>query len=181
MAVENSIYEGPVKVGIGTPRQDRALRDAGCENVFSVEDIEAMLAQDQRFLTGMFRDGDTAVMVQPGLLPIPLMRKIASTGISWQVPGHDVVTFGSDEDRAAWRRQKPRGVVVPEGPEAMGRPPKWPVPTPDQIKALVADWRSTKKRALVVDLMRARVGADVPASWCRDQVIKAVGHARRGG
>lgn len=62
----------------------------------------------------------------------------------------------------------------------MGRPPKWPVPTAEQIGALVADWQSDMKRALVVQRMQERVGAPVPMSWCRDQVIKRVGHARRG-
>lgn len=169
-----------MKVGIGTNRQERALRNAGCEKVFSVSEIEDILTEQPKLMDAIFRGGDVAVMVQPGLLPMPLMRKIAATGVYWQVPGHDAVTFASDDDRAAWRRQKPRGVNVDHAPDAMGRPPKWPTPTAEQIGALVADWHSDMKRALVVQRMQERVGAEVPASWCRDQVIKKVGHARRG-
>lgn len=172
-------------MGIGTSRQERALREAGCEKVFSVGEIDEYLAQGPKLLDALFRTGDTVVMVQPGQLPMPLMRKIASTGVHWQVPGHDPVTFGSDDDRADWRRQKPRGVSVDHAPEAMGRPPKYPVPTAEQVAALLADWNSPMKRALVDARMRKRMGIDpddkkaLPSHWVRDQVIKVQGNAVR--
>ena len=172
-------------MGIGTRRQERALREAGCESVFSVAEIEEYRDQGPNAFNAIFRAGDTVVMVQPGQLPMPLMRRIAGNGVTWQVPGHDAVTFNSDDDRASWRRQKPRGGLVEVAPDAIGRPPKYPVPNTEQVAALLADWNSTMKRAVVDARMRERLGIDpddkkaLPSHWVRDQVIKAQGNAVR--
>lgn len=147
--------------------------------MFSVAEIEEYRDQGPNAFNAIFRTGDTVVMVQPGQLPMPLMRRIAGNGVTWQVPGHDPMTFASDEDRSSWRRQKPKGTIGEVEQGATGRPPKWPVPTSEQIGALVADWHSDMKRAEVVKRMQERLGQPVPASWCRDQVIKKTGSARR--
>ncbi|MDF1729536.1 MAG: hypothetical protein P1U53_17480 [Sulfitobacter sp.] len=183
-AVEKTCQNEPVKVGIGSDKQEPALRAAGCDRVFSVPEIEAYAKGNPPHIKPLsmdflFRPEDTAVMVQPGYLPLPMMRKIIATGCQWQVPGHDPVRFKTDDDRAKWRRQKPKDQEVPLAADVQGRPPKWPIPTEGQLGALVADWHSGMKRALVVKRMQRRVGAEVPASWCRDQVIKATGSAKR--
>jgi len=65
-------------------------------------------------------------------------------------------------------------------PEVMGRPPKWPVPTREQIKVIVGRWHTPdRKRSLILEDTRKLVGADVPSHWVRDLVIKATGSARR--
>jgi hypothetical protein len=178
-AVEKSRYDDPVKVGIGTEDHERALFQAGCDRVFSVSEIKGYRADGIAFDV-IFRPGDTIVSVQPGHIPVPLMRDIDAVGVEWLVPGHDPIKFNSEDDRAAWRRQKPRGVAVDgAAPEPMGRPPKWPIPSPEQVAAFLADWNSGMKRALCVQRMQDRMGVAVPAHWCRDLAIKHQGTAKR--
>lgn len=178
-AVDNSEYEGPVKIGIGPKAHERALFEVGCERVFSPD---YLLKTEHDFgdpAVVFFRPGDTVIMLQPGILPMPRMRAIDAVGVHWQVPGHDPVKFGSDDDRFAWRKAKPRGVSFENTPDVLGRPPKWPVPTWEQIQSIVELWHSEAKRSHVVQSAQAIMGADVPSHWVRDLVIKATGSAKR--
>lgn len=179
-AVEKENITGFVKYGIGTEKQEKALQRFGCVKVFTPDDLHDLLdlRGDVIKPEWLFREADTMVMVQPGLIDMKRLRQIDATGISWQVPGHDPVKFNSDEDRAAWRRQKPRGVNV-EITSNIGRPASYPVPTKEQVAAMVALWHSGQKRALVIEQVREMLDADVPDSWVRDQIIKATGSARR--
>jgi hypothetical protein len=178
-AVEKSRYDSPVKLGIGTEEQVRALRSAGCEEVFSLDQLRDYAKEDKLPMRLIFRRIDTVVMVQPGILPVPLMREIAGSGCKWEVPGHDAEPLPSEEKRAAWRRQKPRsGDWIPV-PEVQGRPPKWPVPTQEQINVIVGWWHSDRKPADILPDAQRLVGAEVPMHWVRDQVIKATGSAKR--
>lgn len=179
-AVEKENMTGFVKFGIGTEKQERALQRFGCVKVFTPDDLHDLLDVRGEVIKAewLFREADTMVMVQPGLISMKRLRQIDATGISWQVPGHDPIKFASDEDRAAWRRQKPRGVNV-EVTRNIGRPNKWPAPTKEQVTSIVTLWHSGMKPSLILPQVQEMVGADVPMSWVRDQVIKATGNARR--
>lgn len=179
-AVEKENITGFVKYGIGTEKQEKALQRFGCVKVFTPDDLHDLLdlRGDVIKPEWLFREADTMVMVQPGLIDMKRLRQIDATGISWQVPGHDPVKFNSDEDRAAWRRQKPRGVNV-EVTSNIGRPNKWPVPTKEQVASMVSLWRTGAKPSGLLPQVQEMMGAEVPMSWWRDQVIKATGTAKR--
>jgi len=177
--VEKSEYKGPVKIGIGTRRQERALFKAGCEKVFFPNELVQLL--DERKLSAdiIFRPEDTIVMMQPGLLKPEWFREFLTARSLWQVPGNDAMKLKTEDDRAAWKKQKPKGVRARIERDRMGRPPKWPIPTTEQVAAILAIWHSGKKPGPLLDQVRGIVGADVPDHWVRDQVIKAKGNARR--
>ena len=179
-SVEKDRYTGPVKIGIGPKEQHRQLSALGCERVYDVPELEKGEHDSADPVQMIFRQEDTVIMLQPGVMSKPMMRAIASIGPSWQVPGHDPVRLMSDDARAAWRRQKPRDMDdAPIVADAQGRPPKWPVPTAAQISNIVKWWHGPKKPAEILELVRVMVGADVPKHWVRDQVIKATGNAKR--
>ena len=172
-------YTDPVKIGIGTEEQHRQLSAIGCERVYSVSELQQGEHDSADPVKMIFRPEDTVVMVQPGIMPLPLMRAVAAMGVAWQVPGHDAVRFASDEERIAWRQQKPLGLDVPYSRKSVGAKPKWPIPTEAQINNIVKHWHSAQKRAVVVEIVQDMMGENVPASWVRDQVIKATGSAKR--
>jgi hypothetical protein len=177
--VDRADYTGPVKIGIGTEEQHRQLSAIGCERVYSVSELAKGEHDSADPVRMIFRPEDTVVMVQPGIMPLPLMRAVAAMGVAWQVPGHDAVRFASDEDRIAWRQQKPLGLDVPYARKSVGPKPKWPIPTEAQVQLIVKHWHSAQKRAVVVEIVQDMLGADVPDHWVRDQVIKATGSAKR--
>jgi hypothetical protein len=178
-AVEKERYTGPVKIGIGTKEHERALFDGGCERVYPPDALDRTEHDHADPAEAFFRAGDVVVMAQPGVLPMPRMKAVDAQGVLWQVLGHEPVRLASDEARRAWRKVKPRNVAVDGAPEAMGRPPKWPTPTQEQIGVIVGWWHSGMKRSLVIQSARRLVGADVPDHWVRDLVIKATGSAKR--
>lgn len=174
-----------MKIGIGTEWHRDALAKAGCEKVFSVSEIEKYAAAGID-VDLIFRPGDTAVVVKPSYVPIKLMRAVNAVGVEWQVPGHEPMTLKSEEARSAWRKQRPRGDVADVVPvEQVGRRPVYPVPTAEQLAALLTDWHSPMKLMVVQQRMRTRMGfapedeKGLPKHWIRDQVIKACGSAKR--
>ena len=177
--VDRAEYKGPMKIGIGTPEQEPALKSAGCETVYAVEELRKGDHDSRDPVNMIFREEDTVVMAQPSILPLPLMRAVAAMGVAWQVLGHDAVRFTSDEDRMDWRRLKPRNADVPQAPKLSGPKPKYPIPTDAQVQNIVKHWHSKMKRASVVEVVQDMMGAPVPMSWVRDQVIKATGSAKR--
>lgn len=178
-SVEKDRYTGPVKIGIGPEDQHRQLSALGCERVYSVPELQKGEHDSGDPVRMIFRQEDTVVMLQPGLLPMALMRAVAAMGTAWQVPGHDAVRLSSEDDKRAWRKQKPRNLDVEIAPEVMGRPPKWPVPNDAQVRTIVALWHGSAKPAEITTQVRKLMGADVPKHWVRDQVIKATGSAKR--
>jgi hypothetical protein len=178
--VEKRKYRDPMKIGIGTKEHERALSGAGCERVFHPDDLEKTEHDSHDPAVAFFRSGDTVMMAQAGVLSMPRMRKVDAVGVSWQMLGHDPVRFTSDDERMAWRKTKARGAVIDAAPDVMGRPPKWPVPTQEQIKVIVGWWHTPNmKRALVIQSTQRLLGAEVPQHWVRDLVLKATGSAKR--
>lgn len=178
-AVEKADYKGPVKVGIGTADQKATLFSLGCEEVFTPTEIDEYITENKLPMHLMFRPEDTIVMLQPGVLAAKPMQMIADVGCSWQVPGHIAEPLPTQESRTAWRRQKPKGLDHVVAPEVKGRPPKWPVPTTEQLNVIVGWWYSDRRPAQITEDVQRLMGAPVPKSWVRDQVIKATGSAAR--
>lgn len=180
LAVGKREYNGPMKIGIGTDAQEKALKKFGCGWVFKPRELRQVI-DGKKLPTHMFlRPDDTIVMLQPTLLKLEWFRQIIAAGVDWQVPGHDPVRFKSDEERAAWRKLKPKGQTAKLVKETRGRKAsKWPTATPEQVITILAWWHSGKKLSDVVDLVRGLVEADVPAWWVRDLVKKHAGSAKR--
>lgn len=181
-SVEKHRYKPPMKIGIGTKEQHGHLSAFGCEKSFLVDELFFVDGDHDKRLDPVdmiFREEDTVVLLQPGILPTALMDKICKVAPLWQVPGHDPIRLKSDDDRASFRRQKPRNMDVPLAPDAHGRPPKWPVPTEAQVARIVALWHGPKKPAVILEIVQAMMDAPVPKHWVRDQVIKATGSAKR--
>lgn len=178
--VEKREYNGPMKVGIGTERQEKALKRFGCNHVFFPHELQQVL-EEKKLPTNMFlRPDDTIVMMQPTLLKLDWFRQIIAAGVSWQVPGHDPVRFNSEDERREWRKLKPKGQNRRLVKETRGRKASvWPSPTPQQINSIVTLWHSPQKRAEVIKQVQALVSAEVPDWWVRDVVIKATGSAKR--
>lgn len=170
----------PVKIGIGTERQEKALKKLGCNHVFFPRELHRVL-EDKKLPTHMFlRPDDTIIMLQPTLLKLEWFRQIIAAGVEWQVPGHEPVRFKTEEDRKAWRKLKPKGQTSKLVQEMRGRKASvWPTPTPQQINSIVTLWHSPQKRSEVVKQVQALVGSEVPDWWVRDVVIKATGSAKR--
>lgn len=181
-SVSEDRYPKPVKIGIGTKEQHLQLSRFGCDRSFRVEELTYVPVGNDNLLDPVemiFREEDTVVLLQPGILPKDLMKKICKVGSFWQVPGHDPVRLFSDDDRAAFRRQKPLDMVVPLSANNQGRPPKWPTPTKAQVSTILSHWYGPKKPAVILEIVRKMMGSQVPKHWVRDQVIKATGSASR--
>jgi hypothetical protein len=168
-----------MKIGIGADDQQRQLSALGCERVYTVPELTKGPHDSADPIKLIFRDVDTILMVQPGILPKPMMRAIAEIGPAWQVPGHDPARLMTEDARAEWRRQKPRDMDIPIVADVQGRPPKWPVPTGAQVAEIVRHWHGPKKPAVILEIVQAMMAAPVPKHWVRDQVIKATGSAKR--
>lgn len=172
--------DDPVKIGIGTERQARALKKFGCSYTFYPWEIRQVL-EENKLPTHMFlRPEDTIVMIQPNLLKLDWFRQIIEAGVWWQVPGHDPVRFKSEEDRKEWRKLKPKGQSKALVKETRGRKPsRWPVATPEQIAAIVAIWRSDAKSAPAIAQIQEMMEAKVPRAWIKAVVEKATGSPNR--
>lgn len=174
--VEEIVQRPSMLLGIGTGRQRNALMRAGAERVFVPADFEDIFDREMIFV--VFRPGDTVVMAQPNILSEKQMRQISARGVDFQVIGHEPRKVSGDDEIRELRRLKAkvkRGVVK----DARGAKPKYPVPTEQQVKAIVGLWRSELKRAAVVQQVQIMMGSEVPEHWVRDQVIKATGTATR--
>ena len=179
LVVKRDNYD-PVKIGIGTERQARALKKFGCNHVFYPHELRQVL-EEKKLPTDMFlRPEDTIVMVQPNLIKLDWFRQINSVGVAWQVPGHDPARLKSEEDRREFRKLKPKGPSKKLVKETRGRKAfMYPAPTPEQAAAIVALWRSDAKLASVMRQVQEMMGAEVPRFWVRDLVKKETGSPNR--
>lgn len=168
----------PVRIGIGTPAQKKALREAGAELVWEWAEVDEILS-DHLLRTAALRPGDEVILVQSNLLTIKQMQKIAATGVAFVIPGHRPYVLRNEREMRALRHLEPIGVTV-ERAENRGRKPIWPVPTPEQIKAILGWWHTKEiERAEVLRRTRELMGAEVPDWWPRDLAIKHTGTAAR--
>lgn len=175
--VENSIYSGPVIVGIGTKEQEGALLTAGADKVFDWRDMKDMLLATAG---SSIRAQDTLLMVQPSVIRAADLRHIQSQcggDLMFQVVGHEPT-----RDLEAFRKQKPKastGVVQP----LTGRPSKIKYTT-DQANAIIRAWHAVPKKTRVevardADRILGLSDGTVKPTWVRDLVRKYVGTAQR--
>ena len=150
---------------------------AGAERVYHHCDLDALL--DDTVRAAVFRPGDVIVLVQSNLLFVNAMRKIASEGVLFQIPGHDAVALPNDQAVREFRTLEPIGITV-ERRETRGAKRVWPALTNAQAKTLLEWWYTPEmKRRAIMERVREMVGADVPDHWVRDQVIRLTGSAAR--
>ena len=172
--VENSLQTAPVKIGFGREVHHDDLRRAGAERVWSPADRAFFFDK----LDLVLRTDDTLVLAQPKILSLAEMKRISDLGVSMQVIGHEPVLCQSYEDRRGLRNRKPRAEAIPIV-ETRGRPSEFTPPTKEQVAAIINDWHSGMKRALVVERAALILGRPVAAHWVRDLMIKHTGSAAR--
>lgn len=183
--VEKEIKRGPVIIGIGTEEQGGALRVAGADKVFSLDDLEFFLKHPGHLV----RDGDTLLMVQPNLINKSDMRVILSAsgsegkgGILVQVAGHKAMNCQTDAQLSAFRHLKPQDAAIPMA-NKLGRPSRIEY-TPQQADAIIREWHRVPKNMppVVTSIAENILGVDAGTlgkTWVRDLVIKFVGTAQR--
>ncbi|MEL6208074.1 MAG: hypothetical protein AAFR47_22615 [Pseudomonadota bacterium] len=76
----------------------------------------------------------------------------------------------NDAERAELQQRKGR---------SLGRAPKYPFPTSEQAQQIQDLWYSGMKLALLTKEVQAMLGAPVPKSWVRDQMVKWTGSGAR--
>lgn len=181
-AVEKDDSRPPMIIGIGTPEQAAALKVAGAEKVFDLDDLEFFL----RHPGHLVRDGDTLLMVQPNLIKKSDMRVILSVsgpeGVLVQVAGHRPMKCDTDAHLSAFRQLKPQDVATPMASH-LGRPSKVEY-TLQQADAIIREWHAVPRKTPTVvtataeNILALDRGA-LKKTWVRDLVIKFVGTAQR--
>lgn len=175
--VEDTVLNGPVRIGIGTPAQYSALLDAGAEEVRPYHLIKRLAKDDTDVLDIAFREEDTVVMVQPNLLTVKEIKLLSGNNCDFYVPECGTFKLNTERNIRLFRNLKPDLEI--ERAETRHGKVKWPQPTPRQIKTWIGWWQSSMKRSEVVAKVREDAGAEVPDHWVRDQIIKATGTAAR--
>jgi hypothetical protein len=180
--VEKGDTRGPMIIGIGTPEQAGALRVAGAEKVFDLDDLGFFLKHPGHLV----RDGDTLLMVQPNLINKADMRVILSasgaTGILMQVAGHKPMKCDTEAQLSAFRQLKPADMGAPMVSK-LGRPSAIEY-TLKQADAIIREWHRVPKNnpPVVTSIAEGILGLEAGTlgkTWVRDLVIKFVGTAQR--
>lgn len=183
-SVEKPDTRDAMKVGIGTFEQAAALKVAGAEKVFDLDDLSFFLKHPGHLV----RDGDTLVMVQPNLIKKSDMRVILSAaadeGIMVEVPGHKPMKCSTEAQLSAFRQLKPVDVAIPMA-QNRGRPSKIAY-TAQQADAIIRAWHQPKPNKLsrIAAAREAEriLGLEpetIKPEWVRDLVRKFVGTAQR--
>lgn len=183
-AVEKDDTRPPMIIGIGTDEQGAALKVAGAEKVFALDDLDFFLKHPGHLV----RDGDTLLMVQPKLIAKSAMRVIlsaaASEGVMVQVAGHKPMRCDSEAQLSAFRQLTPKDVSIPMA-QNLGRPSAiqytvqqadaiiraWHQPTPNKLSRIAAAREAERILGLEPDTLKPE--------WVRDLVKKFVGTAQR--
>jgi hypothetical protein len=182
--VEKDDNRGPMIIGIGTEDQGGALKVAGAEKVFTLDDLDFFI----RHLGHLVRDGDTLLMVQPKLIAKSAMRVILSAaaagGVMAQVAGHKPMRCETDAQLSAFRQLMPKDVSIPMA-HKLGRPSAiqytmqqadaiiraWHQPIPNKLSRVAA----AREAERILDLEPETLKPE----WVRDLVGKFVGTAQR--
>ena len=177
--VDRSAVTGPVKIGIGTKAQFPALYSAGAQEARTHTWVKLTADEDANLLVVAFRPEDTIIMVQPNLLSFSELRRLAGMVKGFLVPECGHFELKTDKAIQMFRKLKPDLADV-ERIENRGGKIKYPQPTEAQMHNIVGWWRDPNlKRSDVVSRVSEMLGADVPAHWVRDKVLKATGSAAR--
>lgn len=172
-AVEKYAQCAPVKIGYGRDGQVRDLHKSGAERVWTIAEREVFFDK----LNVILRPDDVLVLMEPKLLSLDQMKRVAELNVAIQVVGHEPEHCATYEQRRAVRARKP--VTDGAAPvETRGRPAKIN-PTAAQVHSIVALWHSGKKRSAVISEASEIMDCDLKASWVRDLVIKHTGSAAR--
>ena len=175
-----------MRIGVGTKKHAPALRQLGCEHVWTVDDLDEALSHKFPILRSS--DDDHIVVIQPKILAPAHVKKIAAHGIQIEVVGHERILPKTHAERAKLRALKPQ---VPDDTDI----PRPGAPTnykfaDEHIDAAMADWHAgeyvkgrwkpTFTLAELQDRLRLRTGSDeVKHTWVRDRVKKKFGSAVR--
>ncbi|MEO1637768.1 MAG: hypothetical protein AAFU41_00805 [Pseudomonadota bacterium] len=177
--VDRNAVTGPVKIGIGTEAQFPALYSAGAEEARTHSWVKLTAEEDADLLVVAFRPIDTIIMVQPNLLSIAEIKRLAGMVAGFYVPECGDFKLQTDKAIQMFRKLKPDLADV-ERVENRGGKVKYPQPNQDQLNNVVRWWRDPAlKRSDVVRKVSEMLGVDVPAHWVRDKVLKATGSAAR--
>lgn len=179
--VDKNEITGPVKIGIGDKSQHRALMLSGAEEIHTHLLVRDILTDEPLVVRTMFRPIDEIVMVQPDLLSVSEIQKIARRVTQWTVPGNDTMNPYSERLVRQFRKMK---AVMPKDEkvkrvERRGAKPVYPQPTEADMKYILDRWYSGDKLADVCDDVRKWMKADFPNTWVRDRVKKHTGSAAR--
>lgn len=183
-AVEKDDTRPPMIIGIGTDEQGGALKVAGAEKVFTLDDLDFFI----RHPGHLVRDGDTLLMVQPKLIAKSAMRVIlsaaAADGVMVQVAGHSPMKCDTDAQLSAFRQLTPKDVSIPMT-QNLGRPSAVQY-TVQQADAIIRAWHQPipNKLSRIAAAREAEriLGLDpetLKPEWVRDLVSKFVGTAKR--
>jgi len=185
-AVRKNIYPDPMRIGIGTKDDAKALGEMQVDQVLEPgEFAEAVTGP----ISPLRPDaGDVIVVVNPKCLAMPVIKRIADAGVPIEVAGHDPTIPHTYEERRKLR-QTVGNVGGEDVPDGRGRPKVYQV-ADAHIKAAVEDWhaghyqdgkwKSTYTPAGVWERSKLRTGLkDLPKYWARNIVIAEFGSAVR--
>lgn len=185
-AVLKTDYPDPMRIGIGTKEEAKALGEMDCDII--VDPIE--FANQLRLPIPPLRPdaGDVIVLVNPKTLGLKEIEKVVNAGIPIEVAGHDPAMPKTYEDRRKLRALTANvgGEIMPDG---RGRPKVYDV-AQAHVRAAIEDWhagsyvdgvwRSTYTPAGVWERAKLRTGIkELKKSWARNVVIAEFGSAVR--
>lgn len=184
-AVQKRLHDDPMRIGIGTKDEAPALGEMQCDTIVTAtEFVAAMQSPISPLRPG---DNDVVVVVNPKILSMDIIKRVADQDIPIEVAGHDPIIPRNYEERRQLRALKANvgGQDVPDG---RGRPRVHEV-AQAHVYAAIADWhagqyvegkwRSTYTPAGIWERAKQRTGLDLPRYWARNIVIAEFGSAVR--
>ena len=133
---DRNVPTGPVRIGIGTEAQFPALYSAGAEKVRTHDWVQLTSQDDDDLLSAAFRIEDTIIMVQPNLLSVPLIKRLAELVSGFHVPECGDFKLNTEKNIRLFRRLKPKLEGVERVENRRGQV-KYPPPTQEQMKVIV--------------------------------------------
>jgi len=164
--------------GIGSKAQHGVLLAAGVEHLWTPAEVVKMLSESQ-VAPLAWRAGDTVVMVQPDLLNLSVLRKIAAFGAAFEVVGHGPIASPDDAALKRFRRLSPMVDAAVEKVNRGGNV-RYKQPTEEQAKVINAYWHGTMKPSEFMPLIKEMM--DEPGlrnSAVRDWIIRWTGNSKR--
>lgn len=184
-AVQKRLHDDPMRIGIGTKDDAKALGEMNCDVIVEPADfVEAMRSPLSPLRAG---DDDVIVLVNPKLFGMDIIKMVVDQDVPIEVAGHDPLLPRTYEERRQLRALKANVSGEPI-PDSRGRPRLYET-AEAHIKAAIADWhageyidgkwRSTYTPAGIMERARLRTGLDLPKHWARNIVIAEFGSAVR--
>lgn len=184
-AVQKTVQNGPMRIGIGTKDDAHALGEMQCDSIADPSEFAHALRGP---IPPLRPDAnDVVVVVDPKVLSLNTIQKIVQAGVAIEVAGHDPAMPRTYDERRKLRATRANVGGEPM-PERRGRPPKNDI-AEAHIQAAIADWhageyvegkwRSTYTPAGVMERACLRTGLKLPKHWARNVVIAEFGSAVR--